>query len=154
MFSIPENAKVYAEIFTSIERLPQLTKYYHKCQKEVLSKKWRASLENDADESVNQWMHNFYDLLVSNWHAQTKWFHQVFADQSSTDCLVDIYIDVLTSMDPSFNECIDAALKQTVDRLGLLREIKEITLQFCCSLNNVLRQTLQGNYIFMAVSNI
>ncbi|XP_044761910.1 conserved oligomeric Golgi complex subunit 7 [Coccinella septempunctata] len=138
-----ENAKVYAEIFTSIERLPQLMKYYHKCQKEVLLKKWRASLEKDQDESVSQWMHTFYNLLISNWHTQNKWFNQVFSNQTSTETLVDIYIDMLTSLDPSFNECIDAALKQVADKLSLLQEIKQTIIQFCNNLNNVIKQTAQ-----------
>ncbi|KAL3278698.1 hypothetical protein HHI36_016232 [Cryptolaemus montrouzieri] len=139
-----EQSKVYVEIFSSIERLPQLMKYYHKCQKEALLKKWRIILEKDQDECVTYWMHSFYDLLISNWHTQNKWCNQVFTDQLASEVLIDIYIDVLTSIDPSFNDCIDAALKQVNDKLNLLLEVKQTMLQFCNSLNNLMKQTFQG----------
>ncbi|KAK9878962.1 hypothetical protein WA026_003781 [Henosepilachna vigintioctopunctata] len=139
-----EQAKIYVDIFSSIERLPQLVKYYHKCQREMLMTKWRITFEREQDDCITQWMHNFYDLLISNWHTQNKWYNQVFANQSSLHSLIEIYISVLTSMDPSFDNCIDSALKQVSDKLNLLKEIKQITMQFCNSLSNLVKQTLHG----------
>lgn len=109
--------------------MPQLLKYYHKCQKSILLKKWRNQIEIEQDETLTQWIHNFYDVLLSNWHAQIKWFNLVF-NQSATSILIDVYTDLLTSLDPSLNDCIDAGLKQQMDKLGLLLELKNITRQF------------------------
>lgn len=74
---VSEQALVYTKLFSSIGRLPQLLKYYHKCQKDVLLKKWQNQLEIEQDESAPQWIRNYYDTLLSNWHAQAKWFSQV-----------------------------------------------------------------------------
>ncbi|KAK4882796.1 hypothetical protein RN001_006115 [Aquatica leii] len=135
-----DESLMYVRTFTSIERLPQLLKYYHKCQKDVLIRKWRNQLEIEQDEVVTQWLHNYYDILLSTWHAQSKWFNQVFSNQPTVDSLINIYVDVLTSLDPSVPECIDAALKQVSDKLGLLYEVKQITKQFAVNMLNILDQ--------------
>lgn len=137
----------FAKTFGSIDRLPQLIKYYHKCQKGALLQKWRNQLEIEQDESVPQWIHNFYDILLSNWHAQVKWFHTIFSQQPVVVILTEIYTDLLTSLDPSFNECIDAALKQQTDKLGLLSEIKQITKQFAVNLSNLIENQGKINVI-------
>ncbi|KAJ8969530.1 hypothetical protein NQ314_001713 [Rhamnusium bicolor] len=145
---ILELSQTYVRIFTSIGRLPQLMKYYHKCQKDILLKKWRNQLEIEQDESAIQWIHNYYNILLSNWHTQYRWFNQVFANESAPYVLIDIYTDVLTSLDPSLNECIDAALKQVSEKLPFLYDVKQTTKQFCDSLVNVIEQTIQGKLLF------
>lgn len=127
---------MFVRIFTSMGRLPQLKKYYHKCQKDILLKKWRDQLEIEQEESVVQWMHNYYNFLLSNWHTQCKWFNQVFINELAVDIFIDIYIDVLSSLDPSINECTDAGLKQVADKLALLHELKETVKQFA---NNLIK---------------
>lgn len=134
------------KIFTSIGRLTQLIKYYQKCQKDILLKKWRNQLEIEQDESTLQWIHNYFNILLSNWYTQFKWFNQVFASESAVNTLVIIYIDVLNSLDPSLNECIDAALKQVPDKLGLLYDIKQSTKQFEESLVKIIEDS-QGKGI-------
>ncbi|XP_065171053.1 conserved oligomeric Golgi complex subunit 7-like [Atheta coriaria] len=133
-----EKSLLYARTFNSIGRLQQLLKYYHKCQKDILLKKWREQLDEQED-SVVQWIHNFFVLLISNWHAQYKWFSQVFPEENTCDCLVDLYIDVLASLDPMMNECLDAALKQTSDKLYFLLEVKQMLQQFAGSIDDVLK---------------
>ncbi|KAJ8983014.1 hypothetical protein NQ317_014311 [Molorchus minor] len=120
-------------------------KYYRKCQKDMLVKKWRIQLEIEQDETAIQWIHNYYNILLSNWHTHYRWFNQVFTKESASDVLIEVYIDVLTSLDPSLNECIDAALKQVSDKLSLLYDIKQTTKEFANSLVNVIEQTCQGN---------
>lgn len=127
------------KIFSSIGRLPQLLKYYHNCQKDTLLKKWRNQLEIEQEVSVTQWIHNYYDILLSNWHTQYKWFNQVFPNHSAVDLLMGIYTDLLTSLDPSVNECVDAALKQISEKLPFLLELKQITKQFATNLLNVIQ---------------
>jgi hypothetical protein len=141
-----EQSSMYVRIFKSMGRLPQLLKYYHKCQKDVLLKKWRNQLEIEQDESVVQWIHNFFGIMLSNWHTQQKWFNQVFTSHNSCESFVEIYTDVLTSLDPTLNECIDAALKQTEDKLGFLLEVKQVTQQFASNLMDVIDQSSTGLY--------
>lgn len=125
-----EQAIVYSRIFLSIGRTSQLLKYYHKCQRDILLKKWRDQLDVEQEETVIVWVHNFYDILLSNWHTQHKWFFQVFPTESVSKTIIDLYADVLQCLDPSIEECIEAALKQTSDKLAFLLEIKQITKQF------------------------
>lgn len=134
----------FVRVFSSIGRQAELMKYYRNCQRDILLKKWRNQLELEQDESVVQWIHNYYDLLLSNWHNQTKWINQVFTGESSQDTLLNIYIDVLNSLDPSLNECVDAALKQTPDKLTLLQDLKEVTKQFSLKMLNLIEQGVQG----------
>lgn len=107
-------------------------------------KKWRNQLEIEQELSVIQWIHNYYDTLLSNWHAQYKWFNQVFPDHSAANLLIDVYVDVLTSLDPSINACVDAALKQINEKLPFLYELKQITKQFAANLINVINS--QGKF--------
>lgn len=107
-------------------------------------KKWRTQLELEQDESVVQWIHNYYGILLSNWHTQFKWFNQVFIGEAAVDSLINIYVDVLNSLDPSFNECIDAALKQVQDKLAFLYDVKQVSRQFAENLSNVIEQGSSG----------
>lgn len=139
-----EQSLLYAKIFSSIDRSRELLKYYHKCQKDILLKKWRTQLEMEQDISFTQLVHNFYDILLSNWHMQYKWHNQIFSWQSATDTLLEIYIDTIASLDPSLNECIDAALKQISDKLTFLFEIKQTMTQFTKNLINLIESSSQG----------
>jgi hypothetical protein len=31
---------------------------------------WQSLVETEQDEGVAEWMHKFYDILLSNWHDQ------------------------------------------------------------------------------------
>lgn len=145
-YHFSEQSQLYVKIFTSMGRLPLLIKYYQKCQKEILLKKWRNQLEIEQDESTLQWIHNYFCVLLSHWHAQYRWFNQVFTSEPALSILIDIYIDVLESLDPTLNECIDAALKQVPDKLSYISDVKQTTKQFEESLINIIDQSVQGKH--------
>ncbi|XP_060524695.1 conserved oligomeric Golgi complex subunit 7 [Cylas formicarius] len=134
-----EQAARYVHIFQLMGRLPELIKYYGKCEKDTLIKKWRDQLETELDGSVVQCMHNYYNVLISNWHTQVKWFTQVFTGECASSTLVDIYVMVLNSLDPSLSDCLQAAMKQVPDKLIFLKEVKEVTTQFS---ENMLEKTI------------
>nr|CAI5835944.1 unnamed protein product [Callosobruchus analis] len=137
-----EQSQLYIKIFGSIGRTAQLIKYYHKCQKDVLLKKWRDQLELEQDYSTIEWIHNYYSTLLSNWHQQCRWCSQVFPNNvSPAKTLLEVYMDVLTSLDPSLKECCDAALKQVPDKLNFLIEVKESAKHFADSLLKVVDQS-------------
>ena len=70
-----EQSQVFVRIFRAIDRLPQLLKYYHKCQKGILMQKWRNLVETEQDEGVSELMLKFYDVLLSTWHEQVCVLH-------------------------------------------------------------------------------
>ena len=53
-----------------MDRLPQLLKYYHNCQKVSLAQDWRKTIEFAQDENVIYWLRVYYDKLLSSWHEQ------------------------------------------------------------------------------------
>ncbi|KAJ9592818.1 hypothetical protein L9F63_015509, partial [Diploptera punctata] len=132
-----EKSRVFVKIFTAIDRLPQLLKYYHKCQKGILMQKWRSVIEMEQEDGIAEWMHNFYDMLLSNW-KHVKWCSQVFVSTPAVSTLVELYADVLVSLDPSFNACIDSALKQQTDQLTFLMQLKQVTKHFAVNLQKML----------------
>lgn len=67
---VSEQSKVYVDIFSKMERLPQLLKYYHNCLKVSLGQEWRRTIELAQDENVSYWLHTYYDKLLSNWNDQ------------------------------------------------------------------------------------
>ncbi|XP_018329117.1 conserved oligomeric Golgi complex subunit 7 isoform X2 [Agrilus planipennis] len=139
-----EQAISYAQIFESINRMPQLIKYYHNCHKELLLKKWRDQLEVEQDEQICQCIHNYLDFLLSHWHSQAKWFSQVFPHNSALDALTDTYVSALSGLDPSIGDCIEAALKQTTEKLNLLNDVKQILKQFATNITALVETSTQG----------
>lgn len=69
IISVSDQARKFVEIFSAMERLPQLLKYYHKCQKGALCQQWRCLVE-EQDLTVSEWISSFYDSLLSNWQQQ------------------------------------------------------------------------------------
>lgn len=139
-----EQSLIYAKIFKSIDRLPQLIKYYHKCQKDLLLKKWRNQLEIEQDESITKWLHSYYDHFLSNWHTQFKWIQNVFPDEDVSGTIINVYKNSLLDLDPTLNSCIDAALKQTPEKLSLLHELMSINKNFLRNLQDVTDQSSQS----------
>ena len=140
-----EESKVYVDIFSKMDRLPQLLKYYHNCLKISLGQEWRRTIELAQDENVSYWLHTYYDKLLSTWNDQVKWCHQVFPN-TSVDIIVEVYADLLRSLDPGIPECIESVLKQHSNamQLSLLLELKQITRHFVVNLQGVIESSSHG----------
>ena len=52
-----------------MSRLPQLEKYYVRCQRADLQQRWAAQLEAHQEEGVLEWITGFSDTLVDTWHT-------------------------------------------------------------------------------------
>lgn len=155
-----------------MERLPQLLKYYHNCLKVSLGQEWRRTIELAQDENVAYWLHTYYDKLLSSWHEQVyiqnlfvieilllllckcflnlfvlkvKWCHQVFPN-TSINILIEVYADLLKSLDPGIPECIEAVLKQHSNavQLSILLELKQMTRHFAVNLNGAIETSFHG----------
>ena len=80
--------------------------------------------------------------------SQVKWCSQVFVSIPAVNTLVELYADALVSLDPNFNSCIDAALKQQTDQLTFLMELKQITKHFAVNLQVAVESASQGKFSF------
>ena len=60
-------------MFESIQRLPQMHRYYEHFHKSGVSKNW-SELQEREDKSLPQILSLFYDTLVSTFHTQVSLF--------------------------------------------------------------------------------
>jgi len=65
-----EQSRIYVRIFSDMDRLPQLVKYYHRCEEKLILQQWRNLVEIQQDESAPCLINAGYDMLLSSWHAQ------------------------------------------------------------------------------------
>jgi len=68
--NISEEAKRLVHVFDSIERLPQLLKYHHKCQEKNLYQKLKDLAEFEQDESAEECLRRVYDAILALWSEQ------------------------------------------------------------------------------------
>ncbi|XKL64088.1 hypothetical protein PGB90_004174 [Kerria lacca] len=135
-----DEAVKYVKIFNKIERLPQLLKYYIKCQKGSLCQYWKSIIDSDQDLNLVEQLRSFYDMLLINWQKQIKWCDEVFQSINMVDMVIELYADVLIDLDPSLACCIDTSLKQCSQPLMLLLELHYISSQF--------QQNLESLHVF------
>ncbi|XP_017882921.2 conserved oligomeric Golgi complex subunit 7-like, partial [Ceratina calcarata] len=76
---------------------------------------------------------------------KVKWYHQVFPN-TAIDVIIEVYADLLRSLDPGIPECIEAILKQhsTAMQLSLLLELKQITRHFAVNLQGAIETSSHG----------
>uniref|UniRef100_A0A023GLZ0 Conserved oligomeric Golgi complex subunit 7 n=1 Tax=Amblyomma triste TaxID=251400 RepID=A0A023GLZ0_AMBTT len=131
-----EAAKPYVRIFSDIQRMPQLLKYYHNCHRNRLVEAWRKIVESESDDTFLEWLNNFYDILVASWHSQVTWCNQVFPDPPAVFILSDVVVDAISNLDPSLQFCLEAAMKQQNGSTVYLTEVIQVSEQLCKSLGH------------------
>ncbi|CDQ68335.1 unnamed protein product [Oncorhynchus mykiss] len=72
-----DQAKLFVNVFTEIDRMPQLLAYYYKCHKGQLVSVWQDL--SQSERSLNQQLAELYDTLLSTWHSQLQWSSQVYS---------------------------------------------------------------------------
>ncbi|XP_037073174.1 conserved oligomeric Golgi complex subunit 7-like [Pollicipes pollicipes] len=115
------------EVFRQMGRLPQLEKYYVRCQRGELQQSWAAQLEARQEEGVLEWLSAFSDTLVDTWHSQTRWLEQVLPHLSPVNTLCCVLADTLHALQPSVATCLETAAKEHSDPLQLLEDCKRVT---------------------------
>jgi len=82
---------------------------------------------------------------ITVYMLKVKWCNQVFPN-TSIDIHVEVYADLLKSLDPSISECIEAILKQHSNsvQLTILHELKQMTKYFATNLNGAIETSLRG----------
>lgn len=65
---------------------------------------------------------------------------------TSTNILIEVYADLLRSLDPGILECIEAVLKQHSNavQLSVLLELKQMTRHFAVNLSGAIETSLRG----------
>ncbi|XP_064640481.1 conserved oligomeric Golgi complex subunit 7-like [Lineus longissimus] len=138
-----EAAQMYVKIFSDIDRLPELYKYYHKCHKSALLQSWRTIMESNPDDTLIEWLPEFYDLLLTTWHTQIKWCSQVFEEPVQIVC--DLLAETLKGLDPSLPHTIVEYLQNGQNTLLCLIELKQISDRFAKSIESAIDSYTNGN---------
>jgi len=139
-----DDAKYYVEIFSELDRLPQLQFYYNNCHKSSLTKTWKG-IRDDPNKTIVKWLPTFYDHLLALWHREISWCGQVFPEPVQALCL--LLTQTLNNLHPTIEECIKDAIHDLQDNensLTLLIELKDITFRFTSNLQKAV-QTFQGD---------
>lgn len=131
-----EAAKTYVRIFSDIQRMPQLLKYYHNCHRNRLVDAWRKIVDSEAEDTFLEWLNNFYDALLESWHSQVTWCNQVFPDTPAVFILSEVVVDALSNLDPSLQFCLEAAVKQQSSSTVYLTDVLRVSEQLCKSLGH------------------
>ncbi|XP_015928975.2 conserved oligomeric Golgi complex subunit 7 isoform X1 [Parasteatoda tepidariorum] len=118
---------MYMKIFKDLKRLSTLQRHYHNYQKNQLTQQWKQIVDSDPDETIIDWLNNFHDLLLSTWHSQMTCCQQLLPDMPAVEVLSELFVDVLTNLEPSLSFCIDAGMKLQSNPLQYLIELKQIT---------------------------
>ncbi|KAH3692541.1 conserved oligomeric Golgi complex subunit 7-like [Dreissena polymorpha] len=138
-----EAAQKYTAIFRSIERLPQLYKFYNMCHKSVLLKQWKCIVEDNSEETLIEWINQLYDHLLSTWHSQMKWCGQIFPDPLPVVC--QLLTDSLGGLDPPLTDCFTTFLGQKKEPLLGLIELKQISERFAKSIEKAAENHMKDN---------
>lgn len=123
-----DQAKLFVKVFTEIDRMPQLLAYYYKCHKGQLVSVWQDLSQSEL--SLNQQLAEFYDTLLSAWHAQLQWSSQVF--KNPDEVVTVLLIQTLGALVPSIPVCLSTAMERAAQeqRLDTLLELHQTTSTF------------------------
>ncbi|XP_026206854.1 conserved oligomeric Golgi complex subunit 7 [Anabas testudineus] len=123
-----DQAKLFVKVFTEIDRMPQLLAYYYKCHKGQLVSMWQDLSQSEL--SLNQQLTEFYDTVLSAWHAQLQWSSQVF--KNPYEVVTVLLIQTLGAMVPSIPVCLSTAMERTAQdqRLDTLLELHHTVSTF------------------------
>ncbi|XP_039992099.1 conserved oligomeric Golgi complex subunit 7 isoform X2 [Xiphias gladius] len=123
-----DQAKLFVKVFTEIDRMPQLLAYYYKCHKGQLVSMWQDLSQSEL--SLNQQLSEFYDTLISTWHAQLQWSSQVF--KNPYEVVTVLLIQTLGAMVPSIAVCLSTAMERAAqeEHLDTLLELHQTTSTF------------------------
>ncbi|XP_029383620.1 conserved oligomeric Golgi complex subunit 7 [Echeneis naucrates] len=138
-----DQAKLFVKVFTEIDRMPQLLAYYYKCHKGQLVSMWQDLSQSEL--SLNQQLSEFYDTLLSTWHAQLQWSSQVF--KNPYEVVTVLLIQTFGAMVPSIAVCLNTAIERTAQeqQLDTLLELHQTLSTFGDNLETAMLPHLGEN---------
>jgi len=129
-----QSALQLVNMFRSMERHRQLTKYYHKCVRAGLLQKWSDIVNDTVGEGALEWSKALYEVLITGMQQHSEWAATVFPDENTAGVIADMVVDVLNSLDPSLDFCMEAALKLQQEPLQFLLDMRSNTEYFVAQL--------------------
>uniref|UniRef100_H2YTE5 Conserved oligomeric Golgi complex subunit 7 n=1 Tax=Ciona savignyi TaxID=51511 RepID=H2YTE5_CIOSA len=124
-------AKKYHTIFKNLDRLTELRNYYLKCHRARVSSKWQEIVSGEidsakpgTDSSDISLLSEFYELLLSVWHAEVQWCSVVFGKEESLAIIAQLLLEVTLSVEYGPNTMINNSVTGTsVEKLDTLQQM-------------------------------
>lgn len=132
--NVDESIK-YVKMFTGMERLPQLIKYYVKCEKNSVCQKWKTLIDVEQDRAIQDLMSQFYSDLLAEYQTQVKWCVSVFGQ---SDMVLGVIADALNSLEEDIMANIDTAVRQEGEQMSLLLSLRSLSDNFLSELKTLL----------------
>lgn len=124
-----EQSKYYVQIFTNMNRLPQLIQYYLTVQKRILQQQWSETVELSQNSSSTSFLREFYDNLFQYYQKQQKWCSGVFGPTQSFTPIA-VFTELLPNLQPSRENTVISCLKRNDDKLTTLQDISTANIYF------------------------
>lgn len=143
----------YSKVFKEFHRSHKLVSFYRSCLRHQLLKEWSTQIEIESDKTLLNWLNYLYDRLNTIWKTQMHFCMKVlYPDEfiMSLKVLCDIYLDIVTSLDPSIEQCCNGFVKEIsshLDKQNALIELKHITNQFIRSIEQNIAAQLEPSPI-------
>lgn len=138
-YNVEESIK-YVEMFSKIDRLPQMKNYYGTLQREHYGAKW-IEVSGSIENSENQrFLMDFYEFLLANWNKQIKWYRDVF----KTDGVVEtthVLVELLNGLHPPRESIISSYLKRINEKMEFLSEISESNEKFAVAVREKIEES-------------
>lgn len=113
-----DQARLFVQVFSEIDRMPQLLAYYYKCQKVQLTAVWQDLCQSDLP--LDRQLTELYDVLLGTWHSQLQWATQVF--KAPHQVVTVLLIQALGALVPSVPVCLSTAVERAGPE-GKLRQL-------------------------------
>ncbi|RDD43473.1 Conserved oligomeric Golgi complex subunit 7 [Trichoplax sp. H2] len=132
-----EATRDYVRIFQDIYRMNFLERYYNHCRKSVLQDAWSALIREDME--TLPMFEEFYDLVLSSWHAEVSWCVQIFPN--AIDLVNSVLAQSLSALDPSIYQYISDYINDfanPVMKIEQLTAFRKCTFRFAEGLDTAL----------------
>lgn len=124
-----EQSKYYVDIFTSMDRLPQLIQYYSTVQKRILVQQWSETVELSQNSNSTAFLREYYDHLYEYFQKQYRWCAIVFGVNELETCILMI-TELLMNLQPSRENTIISCLKRNDDKLTPIQDFSTANIYF------------------------
>lgn len=139
-YNVDESLK-FVEMFSKLDRLPQMKNYYGTLQRETYASKW-IELTSSIENSENQrFLTDFYDYLLASWNKQLKWHREVFKAESGVGDTIQIFVDLLNGLHPPRESVISSYLKRINEKMEFLSEVSESNEKFSVAIREKIEET-------------
>lgn len=124
-----EQSKYYVNIFTNMDRSPQLVQYYLTVQKRILQQQWAETVELSQNSNSTAFLREFYDHLYLYFQKQYKWCAVVFGKNELHTSIV-MMTELLPSLNPSRENTIINCLKRNDEKLTMIQDFSTANVYF------------------------